>query len=302
MNALLIPRPAVRNQQIARPTLLRAAGEPSRQPTNKASDRPVTVATGDPQPVSGVPVSPVVAAVGLPRRWGAGLIWSRRWPGLFPAGSTHAAVGRPNHPCLATTRTPTPSRSGPSARAGSQGQNASQTNVPRLTPSAPGRPRHHPCYLVSSLQNSRLCAPSLISSEWPLTSHNGGSGVIGTAVLVTSRDGWVLLSARSGVFACADSPVGQAASAAGAATESQGPHRAGRRSSASCRKQGSVRPFPASVFGVGGFEGDCMRCRRTMPSVSSPCRRRAADRADSVTPCWVCLRYLNGFASAWLAG
>jgi hypothetical protein len=163
------------NQQTARPTLLRTAGEPSRQPTNKAPDRPGTVAAGIRHLSAACLVSPVVAAVGLPRRWGAGLVWSRRWPGLFPAGSTRVAAGRPNHSCLATTRTPTPSRSGPSARAVSQGQNASQTNARRLTPSAPGRPRHHPCYLVSSLQNSRLCAPSLISSEWPLTSHNGGS-------------------------------------------------------------------------------------------------------------------------------
>jgi hypothetical protein len=46
----------------------------------------------DPPPVSSAWSS--VAAVGLPRRWGAGLVWSRRWPGLFPAGSTHAAAGR----------------------------------------------------------------------------------------------------------------------------------------------------------------------------------------------------------------
>ena len=125
------------NQQTARPTLPRTAGGPSRQPTNKAPDRPGTVAAGIRHLSAACLVSPVVAAVGLPRRWGAGLVWSRWWQGLFPAGSTHAAAGRPNHSCLATTRTPTPSRSGPSARAVSQGQNASQTNVRRPTPSAP---------------------------------------------------------------------------------------------------------------------------------------------------------------------
>src|ERR1700733_102054 len=42
MNAPPIPHPAVRDQQTVRPTLLRRAGEPSRQPTKKPSGRPGT--------------------------------------------------------------------------------------------------------------------------------------------------------------------------------------------------------------------------------------------------------------------